>query len=297
MLERSDHPDETVRLMAAATHKVSHWPPASITGKEPEDCMLQCKVGAAVGSPRSFRYKDALLLGLMLVIVVIGGVLQHHVRACFKDQQQLYASSGFRLRSKDGVLACRHPVLSVAFWGSAEAWIARDGFATSALTALLAAPIWACFGTALYYARQALNAGWSRWKAVTHLSVGFIAGLLAGLVGIGGGLIFSPFFLLTGIDPAVAVATSATTVVFTSSSTTMQYFLMDRIQVDLAVTYGLVNTLASFCGTRFIQYVGDRCKKSYITIIVASSVAMSMAMSSIKCVELVRMALNGVIVP
>ncbi len=36
------------------------------------------------------------------------------------------------------------------------------------------------------------------------------------------GLIFSPYFLLMGIEPATAVATSSTCVIFTSSSTTFQ---------------------------------------------------------------------------
>merc|ERR1719191_17145 len=112
---------------------------------------------------------------------------------------------------------------------------------------------------------------------------------------IGGGLIFSPFFLLMGVDPSVAVATSSTCVVFTSSSTAIQYFLMDRIQVDLALMYGSVNALASLCGTAFVQHIGERwaMKKSYITFIVAFGLAVSIAISSITCSQLVRMAMQG----
>merc|ERR1712113_271594 len=56
-----------------------------------------------------------------------------------------------------------------------------------------------------------------------------LTGLLAGLVGIGGGLIFSPFFIQMGIDPHVAVASSATCVIFTSASTSFQYIFTDRV--------------------------------------------------------------------
>merc|ERR1719161_3483476 len=121
-----------------------------------------------------------------------------------------------------------------------------------------------------------------------------VTGVLAGLVGIGGGLIFSPFFLLMGVDPSVAVATSSTCVVFTSSSTAIQYFLMDRIQLQLAVLYGSVNAFASLCGTAFIQHIGEKwaMKKSYITFIVAFGLAVSIAISSRKCSQLIKMAMQ-----
>jgi uncharacterized membrane protein YfcA len=76
-----------------------------------------------------------------------------------------------------------------------------------------------------------------------------VTGMLAGLVGIGGGLIFAPFLLVAGVEPSRAVATSATCVIFTSSSTTMQYIFIDRIHMALAVFYGVVNVVASYLGT------------------------------------------------
>lgn len=241
---------------------------------------------------------DMVLLGLLLVVVIAGGVLQHHVRACFEQHQKisnLGAPYPNILSTGPMALSCRHRVLSVVFWGRAEAWLANKGFVSTILMVSLVMPVWACFSTALYYANQALRQGWSRSIVICYLSVGLAAGSLAGFVGIGGGLIFSPFFLLMGVDPSVAVATSSTCVVFTSSSTSIQYFLMDRIQMQLALTYGSVNAFASLCGTSFVQHVGERwaMKKSYITFIVAISLAVSIAISSIKCTQLIKMALQG----
>merc|ERR1719194_235944 len=107
------------------------------------------------------------------------------------------------------------------------------------------------------------------------MSVG--TGCLAGLVGIGGGLIFSPFFLISGVEPAVAVATSSTCVIFTSSSTTLQYMLTDRIVMSLTVVYGIVNLAASYLGTSFVHFLQDTygARKSYITMIVGSGVLIS----------------------
>merc|ERR1719183_3349776 len=91
--------------------------------------------------------------------------------------------------------------------------------------------------------------GWNMREVALYQFMGVSTGCLAGLVGIGGGLIFSPFFLIMGIEPSVAVATSSTCVIFTSSSTTMQYMLTDRIIMVLTVVYGIANLLASYCGT------------------------------------------------
>ena len=54
----------------------------------------------------------------------------------------------------------------------------------------------------------------------------FISGLLAGLLGIGGGLILGPLLLELGLHPVVSTATSNFLVLFTSSSTSIQFILL-----------------------------------------------------------------------
>merc|ERR1719160_1135117 len=99
--------------------------------------------------------------------------------------------------------------------------------------------------------------GWEKSKIWMYQVMALITGTLAGLVGIGGGLIFSPFLLMTGIEPSVAVASSATCVIFTSSSTTIQYLLIDRVRMVLALIYGLVNMGASYVGTKCVHFMQD----------------------------------------
>ena len=53
--------------------------------------------------------------------------------------------------------------------------------------------------------------------------IGFVAGGLAGLLGLGGGLIFSPLFLLLGLEPAQALATSTMAIVPTTLASTHQH--------------------------------------------------------------------------
>jgi len=115
----------------------------------------------------------------------------------------------------------------------------------------------------------------------------FVTGALAGMVGIGGGLIFSPFFIMMSMDPATAVATSTTCVLFTSSSTTLQYLLTDRIIVSLTVVYGLVSLVASHAGTKCVHVLQERhaARKSYISLIVAAGVLVSTVLAASKLAE------------
>ena len=51
------------------------------------------------------------------------------------------------------------------------------------------------------------------WSLLPYLPLGLLAGLLSGVLGIGGGLVFSPLLLLAGLDPHQALATSTLAIV------------------------------------------------------------------------------------
>merc|ERR1719436_2351781 len=129
-----------------------------------------------------------------------------------------------------------------------------------------------------------MNWGWTVGEVAKYEVMGVLTGLLAGLVGVGGGLVFSPFFLMMGVEPVIAVATSSTCVIFTSSSTTLQYLLTDRIILSLTAVYGLMNICASYAGTAFVHFLQDSfaTRKSYITAIVAAGVMLSALLSLLK---------------
>ncbi|MCT0225178.1 sulfite exporter TauE/SafE family protein [Synechococcus sp. CS-1328] len=54
------------------------------------------------------------------------------------------------------------------------------------------------------------------WTLLALVPLGLLAGLLSGLLGIGGGLIFSPILLLIGLEPHQALATSSLAIVPTT---------------------------------------------------------------------------------
>jgi len=225
------------------------------------------------------KLEDTVIAGWMLFIVVLSGTVYFHTQRCVDE-----------LRS-GAVLAtsCKHPFMEMLFHGRMQSWMKnrRIAFFVQSLAATL--PIWSCSMTAFYYAsRVSKQACWTPYRIVLFQVTAFFTGWLAGMVGIGGGLILSPFFLITGIDPAIAVGTSSTCVFFTSASTTLQYLLTDRIIVSLAVVYGFVALAASYAGTVLVHLLRSwfPTRKSYISFLVALTVAISVALVMVKFVAI-----------
>merc|ERR1719321_1567831 len=181
------------------------------------------------------------------------------------------------MKAPFGESACSHPVLTTVFGAHMEQWMENEGLANLIQGVMIIVPIWICLSIAMFYGYKVLQEdGWQLRHIMVYQSVALLTGLLAGLVGIGGGLILSPFFVIYGVEPSIAVATSSTCVIFTSSSTTFQYLLMDRIRITLAAFYGVANLFASFLGTSLVHHLQDTfaSRKSYITFIVAVGVAL-----------------------
>lgn len=219
------------------------------------------------GQLNTFTSRDVALTGTLLFSVVISGVLGFHMRACQLEQD-----------------ACNHPIIRV-FGGRMRVWMSDPELAWAMQNGLVASSLILCVSAAAFYSSWTYQiAGWSAKDITTYQTMGVVTGLLAGLVGVGGGLIFSPFFLVMGMDPAVAVATSSTCVLFTSSSTTLQYVFTDRVVMSLALVYGLVTLGASLAGTSLVHFLQDTCKgrRSYISFIVAIAVALSAVLALVK---------------
>lgn len=234
----------------------------------------------------SLMLSDKVISVSVLLIVVISGVLRFHAGSC--ELAVKHTGRGHRMSTWT---TCHHPTMRLignsleSLMGGTEGhWL---------LSGALFIPTCLCLAVMVHYGRFAMiNEGWSAADVLKYEGMSVATGCLAGLVGIGGGLIFSPFFLLMGVEPAVAVATSSTCVIFTSSSTTLQYLFTDRIVMTLALAYGIVNLVASYLGTSFVHWLQDNygTRKSYITGIVGVGVAISAGLSITKLLSNENMA-------
>ncbi|XP_044487873.1 sulfite exporter TauE/SafE family protein 3-like isoform X2 [Mangifera indica] len=76
---------------------------------------------------------------------------------------------------------------------------------------------------------------WKIHQILFYCSCGIVAGMVGGLLGLGGGFILGPLFLELGIPPQVASATSTFAMVFSSSMSVVQYHLINRFPVPYGV--------------------------------------------------------------
>ncbi|KAG5061070.1 hypothetical protein AAZX31_01G162300 [Glycine max] len=96
---------------------------------------------------------------------------------------------------------------------------------------------------------------WKIHQICLYCSTGIMAGMVGGLLGLGGGFILGPLFLELGIPPQVASATSTFAMVFSSSMSVVQYYLLDRFPVPYASYFALVATIAAFTGQHVVRKV------------------------------------------
>ena len=90
---------------------------------------------------------------------------------------------------------------------------------------------------------------WTTRNLVLAPMVSACAGVLAGLLGIGGGLVKGPLLLELGMRPQAAAATSGFMVLFTASSTTLQFLLAGALRAEHVAWLGMVSLAAAAAGS------------------------------------------------
>merc|ERR1712176_664569 len=87
------------------------------------------------------------------------------------------------------------------------------------------------------YPFHAQDVLWDFQKTRFYSFFTFVAGIVAGLIGIGGGMVLGPLMLVMGIYPRVSTATTATMIVLTSSSVAILYVTSGLVPWQYAVTF------------------------------------------------------------
>lgn len=98
----------------------------------------------------------------------------------------------------------------------------------------------------------------------------FIAGVVAGIVGIGGGMIMAPMLLESGAHPLSGSATSNVLVFMSSSSATVAFLLDGRVNVPYSEVYCAVCGAASLIGLTVMgKLVAKSGRPSIIVLLLA----------------------------
>jgi len=104
---------------------------------------------------------------------------------------------------------------------------------------------------------------WNSKIFILYPIYAFVSGTMAGLLGIGGGLVLGPLLLELGIHPVVSAATSNFLVLFTSSSTSIQFMIEGMMNYNYGLACVIMSSIGSFIGTIIVQKILKKNKKKF----------------------------------
>lgn len=117
---------------------------------------------------------------------------------------------------------------------------------------------------------------WTNQTIIKLCFIGFLAGFIAGVIGIGGGVVLGPILLDLGVHPIVGTVTTNMLVLITSSSTTFQFILFKMLNIEYGIICIIFSALGSYCGTYLVNtYVKKTGKQSFIVLVLFCVVIIS----------------------
>ncbi|XP_059460669.1 sulfite exporter TauE/SafE family protein 3-like [Corylus avellana] len=90
-------------------------------------------------------------------------------------------------------------------------------------------------------------------QLVIYCILGVLAGVVGGLLGLGGGFIMGPLFLELGVPPQVSSATATFGMTFSSSMSVVEYYLLKRFPIPYALYFAVVATIAALVGQHIVR--------------------------------------------
>lgn len=124
---------------------------------------------------------------------------------------------------------------------------------------------------------------WNYENTLYFPAVCTLAGVFAGMFGIGGGIVMGPLMLQMGIHPLVVSATSAVMIFYTAFTGTSAYVAFGTLKWDYAWFLFVVGLLATAIGQFGVSYLVEKYKRtSYISLSIGAVVALSTALLTLE---------------
>ncbi|XWS72570.1 hypothetical protein CRYUN_Cryun02cG0051200 [Craigia yunnanensis] len=120
---------------------------------------------------------------------------------------------------------------------------------------------------------------WKVYQLVLCCACGLVAGIIGGLLGIGGGFVMGPLFLELGIPPQVSSATATFGMTFSSSMSVVEYYLLNRFPVPYALYSIAVSIIAALIGQHIVNKLINLTGRESIIIFVLAFIIFVSAIS------------------
>ncbi|MEC8099785.1 MAG: sulfite exporter TauE/SafE family protein [Pseudomonadota bacterium] len=89
------------------------------------------------------------------------------------------------------------------------------------------------------------------------LTIGFLAGILSGMFGVGGGFLTTPILIISGIPPAVAVGSEANHIVGSSLTGFLNYFRRKYVDITMGSIMISGGAFGSIIGVYLFRYLSS----------------------------------------
>jgi len=235
------------------TEAVSGGPKAVETPKE----VVVVRPSVARVSGRKYIMWRKLAVVLMLwIIVCIGVIIRGSSVGEYSVAGVYYCSAGF------WALTLCIPVVEIVF----SAWFGRQEINRNKKSeAEEAHPmrVEENYSSAL---EDYNEVEWNWGNVFMYMVYAFVCGVLAGCLGIGGGLVLSPLLLELGFYPAVASAISGMAVMVTSTSSLFVYGLSDKVYWQFVCLLMPLTFIATLSGKIVIDSYAERNRKQSVII-------------------------------
>ncbi len=135
---------------------------------------------------------------------------------------------------------------------------------------------------------------WDGRSTIIYPVICALAGLCAGMFGIGGGIVKGPLMLAMGIHPLVAAATSATMILFTSATATSTFVVFGLLQFDYAAVLLPLGFVATLIGQTLMNVLIKKSgRNSYVIFVIGAVVALSALLMALQSFLTVKSAHEG----
>lgn len=108
------------------------------------------------------------------------------------------------------------------------------------------------------------------------VGIGLLAGLLGGLLGVGGGLVIVPLIILVaGVPPKIAIGTSLATIIPTAIIASWRHHHLGHVDWKLAATMAAGSVAGALAGASLTAYVADDwLKRGFALFLIATGLRM-----------------------
>ncbi|WMV57628.1 hypothetical protein MTR67_051013 [Solanum verrucosum] len=96
---------------------------------------------------------------------------------------------------------------------------------------------------------------WKAHQLILYCCCSFLAGIVGGLLGLHRGFILVPLFLQLGMLPQVSSTTANFMMIFSSSMSVIQYYLLGHFPVPYALYFVAVTTVAALVGRHVVDEI------------------------------------------